>query len=588
MQAVTDPFALFDDNLAGDGDLLFDVLRRTITCTSETEVESVFEQIEAARRDGCWVVLAAAYELGHAFESRLPKACGTLLTAWVFERVQRMQPEETGAFIADRLAALDEHQGLAAVAGVRAGIGRDAYVAHVERIRAWIESGDCYQVNYTFPLHGQCLGHPLALYASLRERQPVRYGTYLQHAGGAILSRSPELFVEREGDRLICRPMKGTAPRDADPVTILGSEKNRAENVMIVDLIRNDLGRLAPPGGVSVDSLFDIEAYRSLWQMTSTVSAAPVNVDLLEIFRALFPCGSITGAPKIRAMEIINTLEDAARGMYCGALGWIAPSGDFRFSVPIRTLEMERDGHFRCGLGSGIVADSRPEQEWEECLLKGRFLTGLEAPFGLIETLRCEPDAALPYPRLELHVARLNASAAFLGLCCDTDAAREALLQHASTLRGLHRVRLEVHPDGRFDLSGGPLKDLAGPVSIALATPVLQSSDPLLRHKTTARALYDEASRTAEAAGLFDLIFLNERGEVAEGARSTLFVDCGDGVLLTPPLSCGALDGVLRRELLDAGRAREAVIQRDVLESASALYVGNALRGLLPAVLRAL
>lgn len=587
MQAVSDPFALFDDNLAGDGDLLFDTLRRTITCSSADEVESVFEQIEAARRDGCWVVLAATYELGHVFEPRLPKAGGPLLTAWVFERMQRMQPPETGTFIADRLAGLDEHRGLAAVADLRNGIGRDAYVAHVERIRAWIESGDCYQVNYTFPLHGRCLGDPLALYASLRERQPVRYGAYVQHADGAILSRSPELFVEREGHRLSCRPMKGTAPRDADPEAVLGSDKNRAENVMIVDLIRNDLGRLAPPGGVRVDSLFDIEAYPSLWQMTSTVSAAPVNAGLLDVFRALFPCGSITGAPKIRAMEIIKTLETDPRSLYCGALGWIAPDGDFRFSVPIRTLEVSRDGRFRCGLGSGIVADSDPAQEWDECLLKGRFLTGLEVPFGLIETLRCEHDAALPYPRLERHLARLSASAAFLGLHCDTDAVREALLQHASTLRGLHRVRLEVRPDGRFDLSGGPLKDVSGPVGIALAAAVVQSSDPLLRHKTTARALYDEASRTAEAAGLFDLIFLNERGEVAEGARSTVFVDYGDGVLLTPPLSCGALDGVLRRELLDAGRARETVIKLDALESASALYVGNALRGLLPAVLRA-
>lgn len=588
MQAAPAPFALFDDNLAGEGDLLLDTLRRTITCSSADEVDSVFDEIEAARREGCWVAVAAAYELGQVFEPHLPKASGTLLTAWVFERAQRMQTTQTDALIAERLGGLDEHQRLAAVADLRAGIGRDAYVAHVERIRAWIESGDCYQVNYTFPLYGQCLGDPLSLYATLRARQPVRYGAYLQHADGAILSRSPELFVERHGHRLNCRPMKGTAPREADPEVVLGSDKNRAENVMIVDLIRNDLGRLAPPGGVRVDSLFNIEAYPSLWQMTSAVSAEPVEADLLTIFRALFPCGSVTGAPKIRAMQIIDELEDAPRGLYCGALGWIAPDGDFRFSVPIRTLQIDSGGRFRCGIGSGIVADSEPAQEWEECLLKGRFLTGIEAPFGLIETLRCEAGAPTPYPRLQRHLARLAASASSLGLACDLQAFEAALLRHAQALSGLHRVRLELHADGEISISGAPFEDVNGPVDVAFAHRRVRSSDPLLRHKTTARALYDEASRTAEATGLFDLIFLNERGEVAEGARSTVFVDCGDGVLLTPPLSCGALDGVLRRELLDAGRAREAVIELDVLESASALYIGNALRGLLPAVLRAL
>lgn len=586
MSAASAPFALFDDNLAGDGDLLFESLRQTITCTAREQIESVFGEIEAARRAGCWVVLAAAYELGHAFEQRLPPTDGPLLTAWVFERVRRLQAPQTGDWIAEHLAGLDEHQGVAAVAGLRAGVERETYEANVERIRAWIAAGDCYQVNYTFPLQGRCLGDPLALYATLRERQPVRYGAFVQHADGAILSRSPELFVERRGTRLTCRPMKGTAPRDADPEATLGSDKNRAENVMIVDLIRNDLGRLAPPGGVRVDSLFDIEAYPSLWQMTSTVSAEPVEAGLLSIFRALFPCGSITGAPKIRAMEIIRELEPEPRGLYCGALGWIAPDGDFRFSVPIRTLDIERDGRFRCGIGSGIVADSEPAQEWAECLLKGRFLSGLTPPFGLIETLRCEAGTTAPYPRLERHLARLSASAGCLGLRCDIEAVRAALLCHAATLVGLHRVRLELQPDGGLTIAGGPLSDLTGPVPVALAVQRVASADPLLPYKTTARALYDAASRQAEAAGLFDLIFLNERGEVAEGARSTVFVDCGDGVLLTPPLACGALDGVLRQELLESGRAREAVLRHDTLESAAVLYVGNALRGLLRAELR--
>lgn len=584
MTAASAPFALFDDNLGGRGDLLLGGLVECIECRQADEVEHAFRRIEAARRAGRWVAMAARYELGAAIAGTTAPASGPLLTAWVFERAEHLQPQETTRRIAHLLDTLDEHARLPALAAMHAGLARGDYLAAVERIQAYIRDGDCYQVNFTFPLTGRCLGNPLALHAALRERQPVHYGAFVQHADGAIVSRSPELFVERRGPRLICRPMKGTAPREADPQAALGTDKNRAENVMIVDLIRNDLGRLAPPGGVRVDSLFDIEAYPSLWQMTSTVSAGPVEADLLNIFRALFPCGSVTGAPKIRAMQIIDELENSPRGLYCGALGWIAPDGDFRFSVPIRTLEIDRDGHFRCGIGSGIVADSEPAAEWEECLLKGRFLTGLKPAFGLIETLRCEAGTL---PRLERHLARLSASAAYLGLRCDIEAVRDALLRHAAGLSGLQRVRLELHPDGDFTISGGALSDIAGPVQVALASQTVSSGDALLRHKTTARALYDAASREAEAAGLFDLIFLNERGEVAEGARSTVFVDCGDGVLLTPPLGCGALDGVLRRELLDAGRAREGVIDRTALETAAALYVGNALRGLLPAALRA-
>ena len=580
------PFALFEDNLSSDGATLLSGLQKVIGCSDAKDLRGAFDAIEQARRDGCWVALAAAYELGHALEPHFPKNGRELLTAWVFDRADHLDTGAVDAFIDARLAGLDEHRRIAAIGGLEQGIRRADYIAAIDRIQAWIESGDCYQVNFTFPLRGDCLGDPLALYAALRGRQPVRYGVCLQHVDGTIVSRSPELFVEHRGKRLTCRPMKGTAPREADPHITLGTAKNRAENVMIVDLIRNDLGRLAPPGGVRVDSLFDIEAYPSLWQMTSTVSAEPVEADLLTIFRALFPCGSVTGAPKIRAMQIIDELESAPRGLYCGALGWIAPHGDFRFSVPIRTLEIDRGGHFRCGIGSGIVADSEPAAEWEECLLKGRFLTGLTPPFGLIETLRCEAGSDTPYPRLQRHLTRLVASAAYLGLRCHIEAVRGALLDHAATLSGLHRVRLELQRDGRFTISGGLLTDLTGPVAVALSAQRVSSGDALLRHKTTARTLYDAASREAEADGLFDLIFLNERGEVAEGARSTVFVDRGDGVLLTPPLACGTLDGVLRRELLDAGRAREAVIDSATLQSAAALYVGNALRGLLPAVLR--
>lgn len=579
------PFALFDDNLAEDGDLLLTGLHQIISCTHADQVGAAFSEIERARAQGLWVAVCATYELGLVFEPRLRRHVKgegqPLLTAWVFEHATRRSAKETQQEIARALACLDEHQRLGGVADVVRGASQASYCATVARIRALIAAGECYQVNFTFPLRGQLFGHPLAVYDALRRRQPVRYGALIQHPDGAILSRSPELFVKRNGDRLVCRPMKGTAPRAEAPAVLTESEKNRAENVMIVDLIRNDLGRIAPAGGVRVERLFDVEAYPSVWQMTSTVSAHPVHADLLTIFRALFPCGSITGAPKIRAMEVIAEVESHARGVYCGALGWLAPSGDFRFSVPIRTLESASDGRFRCGLGSGIVADSDPEGEWEECLLKGRFVTGLGPSFGLIETLRCEAQCPRPYPLLERHLARLTASAGFFGIPLNVARLRCELDAIAAQLVGVHRVRVELDPAGTLAFVHAPLQPLGGALpSVAVSSCRVASDDLLLRHKTTARAFYDAELGKAVAAGHFDVLFFNERDELTEGARTNVFVDHGDGVLHTPPLGSGVLDGVYRRKLLDEGTAREAVVSREALYSASHVYVANALRGL--------
>jgi len=582
------PFALFDDNLDGGGDLLLRGLVGHIVCRAADAVDDSFAAIEAARARGCWVALAASYELGHAFEPRLRErlsATGApLLEAWVFEDARHLSAQQTSDWIAARLAGLDEHArctGLASLAWSRTQAG---HLAAIARIRDWIAAGDCYQVNLTLALTGTLLGDPLALYQCLRERQPVRHGAFVRHAGGHLLSRSPELFVERHGGRLRCRPMKGTAPADADPAKLAASDKDRAENLMIVDLIRNDLGRLAPPGGVRVERLFEIERYRSVTQMTSTITAEAGDTDLHTIFRALFPCGSITGAPKLRATEIIDALEHAPRGLYCGALGWIAPDGDFRFSVPIRTLVADADGDFRMGVGSGIVADSDPAGEWEECLLKARFVTDLQPTFGLIETLRCEPATESPYPLLERHLQRLVQSAACFGLPCDPQAVRAALFAHARPLAaGIHRVRLELRVEGALRITSAPLDPLpTTPASVVPAPGHVRSNDLLLRHKTTLRQRYEADLAQATALGHFDVLYCNERDELTEGARSTIFVDPGEGPLLTPPLDAGLLDGVLRRKLLDEGRAREAVLTRTDLLRARTLYAGNALRGLIP------
>ncbi|AYH43199.1 aminodeoxychorismate synthase component I [Azoarcus sp. DN11] len=585
----THEFALFDDNLDGSGDLLLLELEERILCRHATEIDAAFAAIERAQARGQWVAIAASYELGQLLEPHLrgtARDTGTdvdspLLTAWVYGRAEHLSSTRTDECIAGALTRLDEHERLAGVMDLRCEIAEQDYCRAIAHIRAYIASGDCYQVNFTFALHGRLYGAPLALYQALRAAQPVRHGALISHAAGAILSRSPELFVERRGSRLTCRPMKGTAARDSDPQALASSEKNRAENIMIVDLIRNDLGRLAPSGGVRVERLCEIEPYPSVWQMTSTVVAEPVTASLAEIFRALFPCGSITGAPKIRAMEIIRELEQAPRGIYCGALGWIAPDGDFRFSVPIRTLEIDRDRHVRVGLGSGVVADSEPHGEWAESLLKGRFLTDLKPQFGLIETLRCEPGTAAPYPLLARHFERLARSAGTFGFALDTDALRAALSERASGLNGPHRVRVELAADGSFAISAHVLDDTAPTTpTVVLSQRTLASNDPLLQHKTTARALYDSELHDAMANGHFDALFFNERGELAEGARSNVYLDLGDDCLLTPPLDSGVLDGVYRRKLLDEGKAREQRLTRADLTRARAILLSNAARGL--------
>jgi para-aminobenzoate synthetase/4-amino-4-deoxychorismate lyase len=569
------PVALFDDEAGG---LRLSGLTEHVRCTRPSELDAAFAALEAARAAGHWVALAAAYELGHALEPALA-GCGhrpdtALLEAWIFTHGERLDQSALAAWLAQAPTP-------AGLLDFQPRLAREAYLAAVRRVRDYIMAGDCYQANFTFPCTARAYGTPRALYRRLREAQPVPHGALIVHAGGALLSRSPELFVARQGRTLTCRPMKGTAPIDAPPEALTGSDKNRAENLMIVDLIRNDLGRLAPPGQVTVTDLFTAERYPTVWQMTSTVRAGAVQADLATIFRALFPCGSVTGAPKIRAMQIIAELESGPRGIYCGALGWIAPDGDFSFNVPIRTLQVDTHGRARYGTGSGIVFDSDPEDEWRECLLKTRFLAELPHEFELIETLRCEGGAEDPLPWLDDHLQRLADSAAALRFACDRAALSAQLHQHAATLRGPHRLRLTLASDGRAQLSATPLDPLPVHNTVSLWPEPLDADDPLLRHKTTARARYDSALRQAIAAGHFDTLFFNQRGELAEGCRSNIFVQ-RDGELLTPPQSAGLLNGICRRRLLREGRAREAVLHHADLRQAERLFMGNALRGLVP------
>lgn len=596
---ATAPLALFEDNLSAEpSGLLLNHHLQTIDCHDATEASAFFSTLDQHTHAGHWIALIAHYELGSAFETRiaatgqspLRSSRPVLARALIFAEAIRLNAADLAAWWQVQLNTLTQQQRDAGLLHLSPTLDASAYMIKAQRILDYIAAGDCYQVNITFPMRGQAFGHPLALYAKLRAAQPVKHGALIFDGDECLLSRSPELFFERNDARITCRPMKGTAPRDnnaeqdaAHALALQHSEKDRAENIMIVDLIRNDLGRLANAGEVHVRKLFELERYSTLFQLTSTIDAEAVTAPLGDVFKALFPCGSVTGAPKVRAMQIIHEQEAEDRGPYCGAIGWIKPDGDCRFNVPIRTLRLQTDGTCRMDVGSGIVADSQPATEYDECLIKARFATddGLQ----LIETLRCEAyrsgDASEAFPLLAWHLQRLARSASALHFGYDEEATHDALIAQAATLTpGLYRVRLLLSRCGRIEISAVPLDELPTNPSLILSSQRIDADDPRLQHKTTARSFYDAALRDAIALGHFDVIFLNTRGEVCEGARSNIFIE-RHGRLLTPPLSCGLLPGVLRAQMLASGSAREAVLTLDDLHNAEGIFVGNALRGLL-------
>ena len=449
----------------------------------------------------------------------------------------------------------------------------------LQRIQERIARGDTYQVNFTWPLEARLLEEPWDLFTRLFAVQPAPHAAFLDLGRFAVASLSPELFFAREGEQLRTRPMKGTASRGLDleddaraGEALRASAKDRAENLMIVDMLRNDLGRVAETGSVSVPSLFEIERYPTLLQMTSSVvarSPAPFSA----VMAALFPCASVTGAPKVRTMEIIAELEAGPRGIYTGAIGW-AGKGRARFGVAIRTAVADRDRLLlRYGVGSGVVADSRPEAEYAECLLKARILE--EAPFALLETLALLPGSG--YRRLEGHLARLKASASYFGVALG-DEVEEALRDLAARTEAPSRVRLLVDLLGRVRLETSPLQPARLPVRVGRAPDPVDATSPWLRHKTTRREVYDRALRARPDCD--DVLLWNQQGEVTEAALANVAFDLGGGALVTPPLACGLLPGVERAALLREGRLREEVIRLTDLEPGQRLWLLNSVRGL--------
>lgn len=544
--------------------------------------------------------MEAAVSAGHHLAGWLAYECAAHFEPCLAAVLKETPPEPLiwmGVFDAPEMMSREEvdqllgAHGAAEISNIRASIEREHYIDTIARIHAYLAAGDIYQANYTFDLQFDLDGAPAALYSQLRAVQPVAYGALIDTGERQVLSLSPELFVGRDGNILIAQPMKGTATRGrtrAEDVEaaewLAGDPKSRAENLMIVDLVRNDLSRIAEVGTVMVEDLFEVQRYPTLLQMVSTVRAkAAGDVSLGRLMSSLFPCGSVTGAPKIRAMEILAELERRPRGVYTGAIGWVAPDGDCCFSVPIRTMTIDQDGTGRFPVGSGIVADSDAAAEYDECLLKARFLTTPVPPdFELIETMRFEPGQGIL--RLGLHLDRMQSSADYFDFAFERAAVERALMDAIAPLEQPSRVRLLLGRDSAHRIACGALDAAADPARAVLADEPMDSSNVFLFHKTTNRDFYDAPLAKARAQhGCFDVIFVNERGELTEGAITNIFIERA-GVLLTPPVACGLLAGVLRQSLFDDPdvQIREAVLFAEDLNTADRIYLGNSVRGLIP------
>jgi para-aminobenzoate synthetase/4-amino-4-deoxychorismate lyase len=570
------PFVLLDDARPGGTARLYRAPVTTLQADTAEEVATLLAALDRAREEGRAVAGFLTYEAGRSAEGLIAPREAPLPLGW-FGIFDGYETVEAGGLLPDPAGAW--------VGAPQPELGFADYACAFERVREWIEAGDIYQANLTFRATVSVLGDPRALYAAIRPRAAAGHGALVWTGTDWLLSFSPELFFRLHGATLSARPMKGTARRDADPArdaaaaaALAGDPKQRAENLMILDLLRNDIARVAVPGSVTVPERFVVERYPTVHQMVSSVQGtlAP-NCTPAQALAALFPCGSVTGAPKRRAMEVIEAVEESPRGIYTGAIGRIDASGDASFNVAIRTLHLKPGAQTASlGLGSGVIADSTAAAEWRECHDKGRFLSLGQPRFDLIETMAFDPREGIPL--LERHLERMKASARQLGFAFDRHAARNELQAATFRLERPSRVRLLLSASGAIAVEAGPLPPApVEPVSVTVVPLPVAPADFRLRHKTSDRSFYDAARREA---GCFEVAFLGPDGQLTEGSFTSLFVQ-RDGLLHTPPLSSGLLPGVLRAQLLEEGRAAETTLCPADL--AQGFYVGNALRGLLRA-----
>jgi para-aminobenzoate synthetase/4-amino-4-deoxychorismate lyase len=544
-----------------------------------SELPMFFRKLEAARAQGLWSAGYFSYECGYHWEPRavlnfVPNQEDLPLAAF-------------GLYLPPTIFTADPSPSWLAhgVESPSLAISCEDFQQKIRIVHGYIESGDTYQVNLTDHVQARYPGSALELFAHMMEAQPVEFGALLRLGDRFILSASPELFFRVDGRHIIVRPIKGTATRGRDAredaarmEALANDEKNRAENVMIADLMRSDLGRVAEMGSVRVGKLFSVERLPSLLQMSTEITATlRSDVTLYMLFSSLFPSGSIVGAPKVRTMQLIQELEGRPRGVYTGSIGYFAPNGESTFSVAIRTAVLQGQ-HLYMGVGAGITYDSVASEEYQECKLKAEFLK--DHSFSLIESMRCEAGRCLLLP---LHLERLQASANYFGFRFPRTELSEAIESavRESSDQGASKLRLELRRDGSWTLSElGVLEEEPDLPRAMLWPEPVQSGDRFLRHKTTRRALYNHAAQVSRERGYVDAIFQNERGVVTEGAISNIVVKQGD-CWLTPPVDAGVLPGVYRTSLLKRMPEIQVVeFSVQQLLGADEVWLTNAVRGM--------
>lgn len=575
---------LFDDAREGGAPpRLYRDPAQLIVADELDEVVPALERIRSGLRTGMHAAGYLAYEAGHAFDPKLKAsfrpAYGPLLRFGLFEGfetpdISALLPSPDSAFIGLPIPRLSQA----------------SYETAVSAVHEHLLAGDFYQANLTFGCDVAVSGAPPAVYSRLRQSSRAGWGGLILHDERAIISLSPEQFFTLRNGVVEARPMKGTAPRRslqssdfAEAAELAADEKQRAENLMIVDLMRNDLSRISIPGSVEVPDLFTVETYPTVHQMVSRItSSMRPECDAIDILRTIFPCGSVTGAPKIAAIEALRQLEPEPRGAYTGSMGWIEPhrsgdSGDAAFNVLIRTLEWHRPlAKARLGLGSGLVVDSKPSNEWAECLLKGDFVRREGQDFDLIETMRFDPSEGIV--DLDRHLDRMRNSAADLDFRFDRHAARNELQAATFGRKQRAMVRLLLSRSGAMAIQVKRYDDPEElPVRVAVRPLPVDPSDFRLRYKTTDRRFLDLARQREDA---YETVFVDPEGQLTEGSRTSIFVE-RNGKLLTPPLSRGLMPGILRAKLIEEGRAEEAELTPADLSNG--FYIGNVVRGLIPA-----
>lgn len=561
--------------------LLFADPVNIITCHQRTELQKSFRQIERYLQKGFYLAGFLSYEMGYALEEALisysRKQDYPLIWLGVYNKPFRLNSPvvkniDSNYYLSEPLLATDFIE----------------YKNNVDAIQSLIGWGETYQINYTSKYKFNFTGNIFDFYTQLKNNQKVSYSALINYNDNFIISLSPELFFRIANDRdITVKPMKGTAPIGSSSALLSADPKNTSENVMIVDLLRNDLGRICLPGSVCVKKLFTIEKYKTLLQMTSTITGRlQPQVKLFDIIQSLFPCGSVTGAPKIQSMKIIRSLEKGPRNIYTGAIGYFNPDGQAVFNVAIRTIDLQLrpDKKYKAfmGVGSGIVYDSKPDEEYQECQIKAQFLTKAIPQFALIETMLFT-DSKIKY--LDLHLRRLKKSARYFGISCDITTTKKQLQEYAKYFVGKMRLRLLLKSNGEIVLEHLPIIAPITSRAIVLSSFKTKSNNSFLYHKSTHRNLYDKEFKKFSAKNYFDVIFCNEKNEITEGAVSNIFIQT-KGRYFTPPLSCGLLHGIQRQIMIGKLKAKERILYLKDLKNADKIILTNSVRGATEVILK--